>query len=235
MAVISAQNNHSAVQVLNIEPNGFMETAVQWLTSDETPTLYKIGALALPLILSYAIGTLIGYPLLSSAIIVLPTSLYALVAWISLNARRNEVQECAQSIASELNNIRTAVGGVEAFNALPVLDIGDRIGDTGYLDFIQPEHMPHSVMRGTDSVGRPFISLKIRSNSPREPDGQDPFVITFFQRFINKADWTFCRYSGYDPIGPAGERIFGDFVRDEDRAIIRQIVVDRNHPILTLV
>jgi len=52
------------------------------------------------------------------------------------------------------------LGGREAFDQLPTLDIGDKMGRTGYLDFIRPEDMSAPIMKGVDSAGRPFVALR---------------------------------------------------------------------------
>ena len=71
---------------------------------------------------------------------------------------------------------------------LPLLDLKLKSGDTGYIDFISPEDMSHSIMRGTDMYGRPFVSLKIQAVQ----NEQDVHVGTFFQRYSdNFDDWAF--------------------------------------------
>lgn len=59
-----------------------------------------------------------------------------------------------------------ALGGEGVFDNLPVLDLGDECGSTGYLDFVRPEDMTAPVMRGTDKYGRPFIALRIKHTKP---------------------------------------------------------------------
>jgi hypothetical protein len=46
------------------------------------------------------------------------------------------------------------------FGRVPVLDLGEGIGHTGYLDFVTPAMMTAPVMVGVDSAGRPFIALR---------------------------------------------------------------------------
>lgn len=123
--------------------------------------------------------------------------------------------------------MQDAVGGSAAFNRLPVLDIGTRTGDTGYLDFLRVNDLPHPVMRGMDKLGRPFIALKLRSNLPKDRGRE--FVVTFFQRYTDDAGrWTWgTTHTETD--------LFGNVIRDKDRAAIRQIVVTRNNPQFTLI
>jgi hypothetical protein len=67
---------------------------------------------------------------------------------------------------------------------LPVLDT-DKTGSTGYIDFIRVEDMSHSVMKGIDVFGRPFLTLKVISS-------KGPMVGTFFQRYSDD-----CNYWAY--------------------------------------
>lgn len=66
----------------------------------------------------------------------------------------------------------------------PVLDIGERMGWTGYIDIIEPEEMSHSVMVGTDKYGRPFIALRVKIN-------EVPTVVTVFKRYVDTNDNTY--------------------------------------------
>ena len=59
---------------------------------------------------------------------------------------------------------------------LPVLNIGDAYGQTGYIDFIRPDMMSHRVMRGIDHYGRAFISIRFKQFAHTD-------VLTLFQRF----------------------------------------------------
>jgi hypothetical protein len=68
-----------------------------------------------------------------------------------------------------------------------ILDLGDRQGDTDYIDFVSPEEMTSSIMYGTDCHQRPFVSLLLeRTPQPEtqtQTDAQPQFVITAFQRY----------------------------------------------------
>jgi len=44
---------------------------------------------------------------------------------------------------------------------LPILHLGDRMGQAGYIDFLQPEDMSHPVMKFIDMANRPGIAFKI--------------------------------------------------------------------------
>jgi hypothetical protein len=74
--------------------------------------------------------------------------------------------------------------GPVSFNAIPVLDLGDNIGRTAYLDFISTENMTAPVMRGEDRVKRPFICLRYKNNI------RDKIrVITIFHRCTDSESW----------------------------------------------
>lgn len=82
---------------------------------------------------------------------------------------------------------------------LPILDLGQKNGATGYIDFIQASDLSHSVMRGIDMNNRPFVSIKfhVRPN----PNSSDinvqntkhyEAVGTFFQRYADNAElWAY--------------------------------------------
>lgn len=73
------------------------------------------------------------------------------------------------------------LGGMEAVLNMPVLDLGDREGLTGYIDFIQPSEVGAPIMSGLDKYNRPFFTLRIQYG-PR-PDMV--YVETLFQRYVN--------------------------------------------------
>lgn len=85
---------------------------------------------------------------------------------------------------STLPSIIEALGGSEAVGTLPVLDVGDKEGTTGYIDFITPKMMSAPIMRGTDRYGRPFfcfaVTSKVRSNE---------YVFTVFRRYPTGRVW----------------------------------------------
>jgi len=69
----------------------------------------------------------------------------------------------------------------------PTLDIGKRQGNTGYIDFIQPEELGNlSIMKGRDYFGREFIVFKskltTKNNNPVE------YFTTFFKRYTDESN-----------------------------------------------
>lgn len=45
-------------------------------------------------------------------------------------------------------------------NSLNILDIGDNVGDTGYIDFINLNDVKYSIMKGIDVHYRNFLTIK---------------------------------------------------------------------------
>ena len=72
---------------------------------------------------------------------------------------------------------------IENFADIPVLALGNERGATDYIDFLTPERLSHSIMKGIDCCDRPFISMKLK-------DKTNTFVVTFFQRFSDYHKWT---------------------------------------------
>lgn len=73
-------------------------------------------------------------------------------------------------------------------NKIPQLDLCDRMGHTGYLDFIRSVDVPHSVMHGIDVHQRFFITIKCTDDS-----GEDEEVLVVFQRYTgDDSIWVNC-------------------------------------------
>ena len=73
-----------------------------------------------------------------------------------------------------------------------VLDIGNRIGMTGYIDFIDINEITVPVMKGTDTYGRPFFTVCAEI---LYADGTNVFTFTtFFRRYTeqNSKVWMAC-------------------------------------------
>jgi hypothetical protein len=75
---------------------------------------------------------------------------------------------------------------------LPILDIGNWVGHSGYIDFIEVKDMSHPIMKGRDCVGRPFIALKFKVTPHNTTIQPSEAVGTFFQRYTdNNRDWAY--------------------------------------------
>jgi hypothetical protein len=70
---------------------------------------------------------------------------------------------------------------LDSHQGLPVLNIGDRSGFTGYIDFIKPNECVYPAMKGLDNCNRSFIVVK--GNVTLKDDSIVPFSQTFFQRY----------------------------------------------------
>ncbi len=216
------------------EPN-CMQRLVKLFRSDQTSLICKIALVAAPLIAFVGVGLLTGLLIpftIAAGVLSAGLGIWAGLELNNLGTREKEEAtlrqaELAKGREEAFQAMKEAVGGSAAFDRLPVLDIGTRTGDTGYLDFLRPSDLSQSIMRGADRLGRPFIALKLRSNRPVD-QGRE-FVVTFFQRYTDDdGRWTWgTTHQGTD--------LFGNIIRDQDRAAIRQIVVTRNNPQFALV
>jgi len=67
----------------------------------------------------------------------------------------------------------------------PELDIGDRRGSTGYIDFIEQKETHGSMMKGVDVCGRQFIVWKamVMIENPNGKNIIYPTFTTFFNRY----------------------------------------------------
>lgn len=78
----------------------------------------------------------------------------------------------------------------------PLLNIGERKGDTSYIDFIEEKELGEkAVMKGKDCIGRFFLAIKaeyVLSNGKTVPT-----FSTFFKRYVD-ADhvWQCCGHDG---------------------------------------
>lgn len=80
-------------------------------------------------------------------------------------------------------DIAAKIIGMDRFERLPKLDLGDRKGRTDSIDFINPNEMSHPLMRGTDKSGRAFIACKLQHGKEK------PFVVTLFERYPQGGMW----------------------------------------------
>ena len=75
---------------------------------------------------------------------------------------------------------------------VPVLDVGSQRGDTDYIDFLNWEDIPNSVMKGLDIDSREFLAFKLGLKIIKE-DGSEKmkyFTQVFFQRHsYDKDNW----------------------------------------------
>ena len=67
---------------------------------------------------------------------------------------------------------------------IPILDIGDIMGHTGYIDFITPQMMSAGIMKGIDCYQRPFVSIRYKQYDQIQ-------VVNVFQRYSTDASYHF--------------------------------------------
>ena len=67
---------------------------------------------------------------------------------------------------------------------VPILDIGDKEDFTGYIDFIKCKDLSHYCMRGFDTHGRPFLTLRVTTYNSKSRKEKDS-VGTIFQRYTS--------------------------------------------------
>lgn len=110
-------------------------------------------------------------------------------------------------VDSTTQKVMDIFGGAEGFSQLPELVWKDAFhrGGTGYIDGVKPEHMSHSVMRGVDAWGRPFVAVKVVLASEGSDGKPFPFrkddvkegTFTLFQRYTDSLyTWTHGRHFG---------------------------------------
>ncbi len=80
-----------------------------------------------------------------------------------------------------MNSIKLLIGTV------PKLNIADRQGATGYIDFIRNYDMKYPIMYGYDYAGRMFISFKL-SVFDKEMKYLCDVVGTIFERYSDSTD-----------------------------------------------
>ena len=75
---------------------------------------------------------------------------------------------------------------LDLFN-VPILDIGDRQGNTDYIDFIEEDEMgDNNIMKGVDKFNREFLVIRVKCNEKK-------YFQTFFKRYSSdKSIWMGC-------------------------------------------
>lgn len=78
----------------------------------------------------------------------------------------------------------------DSIHKLPVLDIGNKMGATEYIDFIREEDMTAPIMRGFDCFSRPFLVFHMKM-------GDQVFLETVFKRYSSYYDkcWMSCGHA----------------------------------------
>jgi hypothetical protein len=98
---------------------------------------------------------------------------------------------------------------------IPTLYLGNKQGNTAYIDFITLDDMTHSIMRGIDMYNRRFIVIKMIINNT-------PLMQTFFQRYIeSEGFWMGAGHHGGHLIATEGG------MKDNQFKLIDNIINDK--------
>lgn len=79
--------------------------------------------------------------------------------------------------------------GKDVISELPILDIGNKKGNGGYIDFIKADDMKYPVMKGIDMWNRPFIAIRVKCVQACRDTDENKIsyaVGTFFQRYSDE-------------------------------------------------
>lgn len=212
------------------QPN-CMNRIVQWMRDDQVATIKKVGMLAIGILATLTIGWLVGKTLLVFSAVTLISTIWAKREAAELDAEENrkiqEVREAARSLEAQniaFGKVKLAIMGDRGdFDQIPVLDIGERMGPTGSIDFIKPNEINVGAT-GHDKFGRPFVALNLRTIPQENEAAQEDRVLVIFQRYTEGGSWT---YSFPD-------KFMNEILGDADLAQITQII-EANHPRYRLV
>lgn len=111
---------------------------------------------------------------------------------------------------------------MELYNleGIPILDIGRRVGQTDYIDFLKWDEVTESVMKGIDVYGRHFIVIKVSI-------GDINLMETYFQRYSD------C-FSKYQACGHATPNFFDTIGTglDSDQIDLLKRVINKEEVII---
>ncbi len=188
---------HPHPEVDTTEPN-CMNKIVEWVRDETVPLYKKIGMAALGIIAALALGFVIGKKILVCAVVTVITLVWAKRETNVLNQKEakmvEEAQAAARALAEQngsLARIKETFGGVEAYDAIPNLDLRERMGIAGNIDFLQPDDLAAPVMKGNDKFGRPFIAIRATHRN-----GNLRCVLVAFQRFTEGGLWVYQGLNG---------------------------------------
>lgn len=106
------------------------------------------------------------------------------------------------------------------WNTIPVLNVGERMGDTGYIDYIKDTEVTSPVMKGVDSHSRDFFTIKgeILVNN----GDTYPVFETFFRRYTEGNTWMGCGHYGVNFMDTTGG------MEDEQGLIIDKLISNKS-------
>lgn len=202
-------------------PN-WMNRMVRFLKNDQVPQIKKVGVL-------FAAVISVLFLAFVSGKIICGLTVLGLARWAYVEKRNcDEVDKVKAALIQReklleaqrayIAKMKEAFGGEEIYNALPHLDIGNRTGDTGYIDFLTAQELSKPIMKGTDVLGRPFIALRLCF---KNSDNKNPFVIALFQRYADGGSWSFGSRKDWDT--------FQTRLDDRDWNVVRQLRAGNHH------
>ncbi len=126
--------------------------------------------------------------------------------------------------------ITTLFGGEKEFEKLPILNIGDRKGKTGYIDFIEPGEMTAPIMRGKDCFDREFFLIRAKNSENGELT-----CIAFFARGEGRhGTWVTGLKQGLKPIMINDSSLAGGFdvqggvvFKEEGFEMLKQFIANK--------
>jgi len=108
----------------------------------------------------------------------------------------------------------------------PILNIGDKKGNWGYIDFINERELGKTaVMKGVDCIDRPFLVLK--AEFVLESGATVPLFATLFQKYVNNKNiWQCFNYEGMDLLQTS---YIGDGcpISDKQVALLEQLLYEK--------
>jgi hypothetical protein len=113
-------------------------------------------------------------------------------------------------------------------NISDILDISDRQGWTGYIDFIKADEMTAPIMKGVDINGRNFLCLKVKGEVYYDTNTHTfEYFQTFFQRYSDDMLWMGCGNHGLNFIQTLGGMSAEQFEFINKLLKDREIIVDK--------
>lgn len=180
---------------------------------------------------SSSIAMRISKILLKAFLLISLIGIPVLILWKKSREKDQKEEKVQKTALKELNiknaqwNQRAEIReniGVQDFANLPILDLKGRVGETGYIDFLEPADLSAPVMKGLDRVNRPFIAIKMENKSNAKV-----FVMVLFQRYIEDNVWTWIGTGGLN--NPLADLIQKHYIGPEEEKIFAQII-QGNHP-----
>lgn len=83
-----------------------------------------------------------------------------------------------------MSGIIKSIFPLSVWESLPILEVGEKCGDTGYIDFIRKEEIKFPIMGGIDDGHRPFFVMEVVSDD----EDKIHYAQTFFQRWTDNQD-----------------------------------------------